>query len=69
MPKLKLRLFRFKNKHVFCKGENFIRFGSTLDAQIGALTEKKKEQCNYMTATPVDTSQRMDMTDQIVTSA
>ena len=41
MPELKLRLFRFKKKHAFCTGENFIRFGSTLDAQIGVLTEKK----------------------------
>ena len=38
IPELKLRLF--KKKHTFCTGENIIRFGSTLDAQIGVLTEK-----------------------------
>ena len=27
-------------KHTFCTGENIIRFASTLDAQIGVLTEK-----------------------------
>ena len=42
MPELKMRLFRFKTKHAFCKGENIIRFGSSLDAQIGVLSEKSR---------------------------
>ena len=42
IPELKLRLFRFKKKHTFCTGENIIRFASTLDAQIGVLTEKSR---------------------------
>ena len=42
IPELKLRLFRFEKKQMFCTGENIIRFGSTLDAQIGVLTEKSR---------------------------
>ena len=42
IPELKLRLFRFKKKRTFCTGENIIRLGSTLDAQIGVLTEKSR---------------------------
>ena len=42
IPELKLRLFRFKKKHTFCTGENIIRLGSTLGAQIGVLTEKSR---------------------------
>ena len=42
IPELKLRLFRFKKKHTFCTDEHIIRFGITLDAQIGVLTEKSR---------------------------
>ena len=44
IPELKLRFF--KKKHTFCTGENIIRFGSTLDAQIGVLTEKSHTTAN-----------------------